>query len=202
MAVPMGLRSAWAFAPRANGECSGYCIRTVFVLFWPVVILPEYPVDPRTYTLKEVATILHRSGGAEEASRITRHIRHWTSLDLLVPVGDKHSGTGRSREYLVEEIYRAAVLLELAKWRVPTTVLADTFREFTIKFKKEWKLAVQGIESIFVTMTWSEGLTVWNIAVGEPELFMLDDPTPRSAFGGPASAIVINLTRCLHGLRF
>ena len=94
------------------------------------------------------------------------------------------------------------VLLELAKWRVPTTVLADTFREFTVKFKKEWKLAVQGTESIYVTMTWSEGLTVWNIAVGEPELFMLDDPTPKSGLGGPASAIVINLTRCLHGLRF
>ena len=178
------------------------CKRITFVLFWTVDILRKCPLQPRTYTLKEVVTILHRSGEEDEAISITRHIRHWTSLDLLVSVGDKHGGTGRSREYLVEEIYRAAVLLELAKWRVPTTVLADTFREFTVKFKKDWKLAVQGTESIYVTMTWSEGLTVWNIAVGEPELFMLDDPTPKSGLGGPASAIVINLTRCLHGLRF
>ena len=159
-------------------------------------------MQPRTYTLKEAVTILHRSGGAEEATRITRHIRHWTSLDLLVPVGDKHTGTGRSREYPVEEIYRAAVLLELAKWRVPVTVLADTFRQFTVDFEEQWLLAVQGTAAVFVTMTWSEGLTVWNIAVGEPELFMLNDPDPKSALGGPASAIVINLTRCLHGLRF
>lgn len=159
-------------------------------------------MQPRTYTLKEAGTILHRSGGEEGATGITRHIRHWTSLDLLVPVGDKHTGTGRSRAYPVEEIYRAAVLLELAKWRVPTTVLADTFREFTVKFKKEWRLAVQGTESVYVTMTWSDGLTVWNIAVGEPELFMLDDPAAKSGPSGPASAIVINLSSVLHGLRF
>ncbi len=159
-------------------------------------------MQPRTYTLKEAVTILHRSGGAEEASRITRHIRHWTSLDLLVPVGDKHTGTGRSREYPVVEIYRAAALLELAKWRVPVTVLADTYRQFTADFQKEWLLAVQGTEAVYVTMTWSEGLTVWNIAVGEPELFMLDDPSSEIGHSGPASAIVINLTLVLSGLRF
>ena len=159
-------------------------------------------VQPRTYTLREAVTILHRSGGAEEATRITRHIRHWTSLDLLVPVGDKHTGTGRAREYPVEEIYRAAALLELAKWRVPATVLADTFRQFTSDFEKEWLLAVKDTKAVYVTMTWSEGLTVWNIAVGKPELFMLDDPAPKSSLGGPASAIVINLTTALSGLRF
>ena len=159
-------------------------------------------MQPRTYTLKEAVTILHRSGGAEEANRITRHIRHWTSLDLLVPVGDKHTGTGRAREYPVEEIYRAAALLELARWRVPVTVLTDTFRQFTADFQKEWLLAVNGSEAVYVTMTWSEGLTVWNIAVGKPELFMLDDPSPVSGSNGPASAIVINLTTALSGLRF
>ncbi len=198
----MGLRSVRISGRRALGNYIGYCIRTVFVLLWTVVTLYEHAVQPRTYTLKEAVSILHRSGGEEEASRITRHIRHWTSLDLLVPVGDKHTGTGRSREYPVEEIYRAAVLLELAKWRVPATVLADTFRDFTVKFEKEWLLAVQGTGAVFVTMTWSDGLTVWNIAVGEPELFMLDDPTPKSGLGGPASAIVINLTSVLRGLRF
>ncbi len=51
-------------------------------------------------------------------------------------------------------------------------------------------------------MTWSKGLTAWNIAVGKPELFMLKDPAAKSALGGPASAIVINLTSVLRGLRF
>ena len=159
-------------------------------------------MQPRTYTLKEAVTILHRSGGAEGATRITRHIRHWTSLDLLIPEGDKHTGTGRAREYRVEEIYRAAALLELAKWRVPVTVLADTFRRFTADFEKEWSLAIKGSIAVYVTMTWSKGLTVWNISVGKPELFMLDDPAPKNSLGGPASAIVINLTSVLRGLRF
>ncbi len=179
-----------------------YCIRTSYVLLWLVLILQDPSVQPRTYTLKEAVTILHRSGGAEEATRITRHIRHWTSLDLLIPEGDKHTGTGRAREYPVAEIYRAAALLELAKWRVPVTVLANTFRQFTADFEKEWMLAVDGKKDIYVTMTWSEGLTAWNIAVGKPELFMLKDPAAKSGRGGPASAIVINLTSVLRGLRF
>ncbi len=118
-----------------------------------------------------------------------------------MPVGDKHTGTGRSREYPVEEVYRAAVLLELAKWRVPVTVLADTFRAFTVNFEHEWLLAVDGSAAVYVTMTWREGLTAWVIAIDEPELFMLDDPM-ESGNGAPASAIVINLTQVLHGLRF
>lgn len=162
----------------------------------------DTPLQPRTYTLKEAVTILHRSGGADDATRITRHIRHWTSIDLLIPEGDKHTGTGRAREYRVEEIYRAAALLELAKWRVPVTVLTNTFRKFTLDFEKEWMLAVGGKKDIYVTMTWSDGLTAWNIAVGKPELFMLKDPAPNSELGGPASAIVINLTSVLRGLRF
>ena len=198
----MGLRSVSIFTQRVVENWMYYCIRTVFVLLWTLIILVEHSVQPRTYTLKEAVSILHRSGGEEEASRITRHIRHWTSLDLLIPEGDKHTGTGRSREYRVDEIYRAAVLLELAKWRVPVTVLEDTFRQFTADFEEQWLLVVQGTAAVYVTMTWNEGLTVWNIAVGEPELFMLDDPAPKSEFGGPASAIVINLTLVLRGLRF
>ena len=81
----------------------------------------------------------------------------------------------------VEEIYRAAALLELAKWRVLVTVLADTFRQFTSDFEKEWLLAVQGTEAVYVTMTWSEGLTFWNIAV--------DDLAPSSELGDLGSSV-------------
>ncbi len=180
----------------------GYCIRTAFVLFWTVLILPDHALLPRTYTLKEAVTILHRSGGEEESTAITRHIRHWTSLDLLVPVGDKHTGTGRNREYPVEEIYRAAVLLELAKWRVPMTVLSETFRQFALNHEEDWRLAIEGAESVYMTMTWSEGLTVWNIREGQPALYMLESSTPEKDFREPGSAIVINLSRVLRGLRF
>ena len=40
------------------------------------------------------------------------------------------------------------------------------------------------------------------VAAGKPELFMLKDPAAESGLGGPASAIVINLTSVLRGLRF
>ena len=93
--------------------------------------------------------------------------------------------------------------MELAKWQVPVTVLADTFRKFTADFDEQWQLALQGTTAVYLTMTWSSGLTVWNLAAGEPNLYMLNDPSPKTApGGGPASAIVINLTLVLAGLRF
>ena len=159
-------------------------------------------MQPRTYTPKEIVTILNRRGMPDEHDRLLRHIRHWTSMDLLVTVGEKHVGTGRAREYAKEEIYRAAVLVELAKWRVPVTVLADTFRQFTNDFEKEWSLAVQGTSAVYMTMTWSDGLTVWNISEGQPALYMLESSTPEKDFREPGSAIVINLSRVLRGLRF
>ena len=159
-------------------------------------------VQPRTYTPKEVVTVLNRRGMPDDHDRLLRHIRHWTSMDLLVTVGDKHVGTGRAREYAKEEIYRAAVLVELAKWRVPMTVLSETFREFALNHEEDWRLAVEGADSVYMTMSWSEGLTVWNIREGQPALYMLESPTPEKDFREPGSAIVINLSRVLRGLRF
>ena len=159
-------------------------------------------MQPRTYTPKEAVTILNRRGRPDEHDRLLRHIRHWTSMDLLVPEGDKHVGTGRAREYAKDEIYRAAMLVELARWRVPMTVLADTFRSFAKKYQKEWAIALEGPESVYVTLAWEESLTVWNISVGRPELFMLEDTQPSDVPSEPASAIVINLSRVLRGLRF
>lgn len=159
-------------------------------------------MQPRTYTPKEIVTILNRRGMPDEHDRLLRHIRHWTSMDLLATVGDKHVGTGRAREYAKEEIYRAAVLVELAKWRVPMTVLSDTFRGFTKDYDDEWQLALEGSQTVYLTMSWSDSLTVWSLAAGEPALYMLESPTPEKDFGGPGSAIVINLSRVLRGLRF
>ena len=43
-------------------------------------------------------------------------------------------------------------------------------------------LAVQGSEVVFVTVNWCEGLTDWKIEIGEPELFMLNDPASTGRF--------------------
>ena len=125
-------------------------------------------------------------------------------MDLLKPEGQKHTGTGRSREYSADEIRRAAVLVELAKWRVPMTVLATSFDEFADDYEYEWNSAVNGSASVYLVMSWSNDLTVWNMTIGEPGLLLLDDsqfqpqvPTPQNELELPASAIVINLSRLL-----
>ena len=60
---------------------------------------------------------------------IDRQIKHWTSNDLLRPVGDKHTGMGRSRQYPKEEIIVAAYLHELSKYGVTIGNLKG-FRKF------------------------------------------------------------------------
>ena len=168
-------------------------------------------MNVRTYTLKEAVFALNRSGSAEEASRLTRHIRHWTSMDLLKPEGAKHTGTGRSREYSADTIRRAAVLVELAKWRVPMTVLADAFATFTDDSQDEWEEAVTDDGPVYLAMTWSDDGSEWIVQRDFPLVYTIEEdhfddearePKPmRGQQPVPASMIVINLSRLLRWVK-
>jgi len=168
-------------------------------------------MDPRTYTLKEAVFALNRSGSAEEASRLTRHIRHWTTMDLLRPEGAKHTGTGRSREYSADTIYRAAVLVELARYRVPITVLADAFSRFTDDCESEWEEAVTDDGPVYLAVTWSEDGSQWIIQRDMPLVHLIEEPhyqeqdkAPKPIRDGepvPASMIIMNLSRLLRWVK-
>lgn len=164
-------------------------------------------MQPRTYTLKEAVYALNRTGTAEEASRLTRHIRHWTSLDLLKTEGAKYTGTGRSREYSADTIYRAAVLVELARYRVPMPVLAGIFPDIDLEFEDLWAMAVADEAQVFLKFTIMNHGTACAFSVDDPAIGLLDDEimVPKGPMTGeievPASSIVINLSRLLRWVR-
>jgi hypothetical protein len=48
-----------------------------------------------------------------------RAIRHWAGHELLRTIGDPHTGRGRDRLFRREEILRAAILFQIAKFYTP-----------------------------------------------------------------------------------
>ena len=154
------------------------------------------------YTLKEVVGILCRSKDPDEAAKIMRQVRHWTVSDLLPPSGRKHTGTGTSREYTAHEIRMAAILLELARYKVPVTVL-EGFDEMVGNYSDgpEWRVAVEGKRPIFLQFAFPDDRSYWLIHDGSPKHDFLASPRPvQSGFPDAASAIIVNLTKVFRGL--
>lgn len=125
-------------------------------------------------------------------------------MDLLVPHGKKHTGTGKSREYSIPEIRKAAILMELSRWKVPMPVFSDTFRTMVDEYENlvEWESAINAIDNVFLSLAWTEDDVNWQIAAGEPRLVAVTEPEfpgelddYQNPFALPTSAMIINLSR-------
>jgi len=77
--------------------------------------LPMVPID---YTVSELAD---RVGAKSPQQRDLwlRRLRHWTTMGVLTPVGDQHTGTGHARRYGEDALYTAAALLRLGDLGLP-----------------------------------------------------------------------------------
>ena len=88
-----------------------------------------------TYTLNEVAVRLSLSKKDQAVALLTRKVKHWTNYDLLNTIGEKHTGTGRNRQYKRDEVFCAAYLNELSKFGLTIGGL-KAFREEYDKWMK------------------------------------------------------------------
>ncbi len=132
------------------------CIKTKDVLF--VLAMT------RTYTLKEVATILSATKTREEIERIARQIRHWTLSGVLEPEGEKHTGTGRSRRYSADEIRFAAWLMELARYGVTVSIMLCVRYAFDDEAKEGyWASVATADPPVFFEMAWDQDTIVTNV---------------------------------------
>lgn len=82
---------------------------------------PELP-------LSTVTAILGRAFGIGQPKTIMRQVRHWTVTGLLQPA-KKSPGTGRSRQYPIYQVHKAAVLVELARYGM-TVGLSESVAEW------------------------------------------------------------------------
>ncbi len=162
-------------------------------------------MDQRSYTLKELVEIITPGADAATRSRIARQIRHWTATDLLAPIDGKNTGTGVSRRYDADEVRKAAILAELANYRVPTTLLDPGFADFSDTWPENphWAKAISGRRAIYLQFAFSDDNLSVQIAPRDATATILD-PKPgldTSRERSPVSAIVINLTRLFAQLR-
>lgn len=74
-------------------------------------------------SVKYLAERVGAASSDAERERLVEQLRYWTRLDLLAPSGPKHGGSGRWRTYPGSAIYIAAVLQELARYRVAVPVM-------------------------------------------------------------------------------
>jgi DNA-binding transcriptional MerR regulator len=70
------------------------------------------------FTLQGVVRELRRAFKLPEGPSLPRSVRYWATEGLLRPTGAVHTGKGRNRIFGRDEILRAAILFECAKWNV------------------------------------------------------------------------------------
>ena len=76
-----------------------------------------------SHTHSELALLLCPEGDEREVYQTARRIQNWVTARLLQPVGGAHSGRGVHRHFDRHELGKAAVLLELHRYQMPTKVL-------------------------------------------------------------------------------
>jgi hypothetical protein len=162
------------------------------------------------YTLKEMVSSLSWSDDPEGTEKLARQLRHWTNVGLLSPVGKRNTGTGVSRLYSVDEVRRAALLVELAHYRIPTTVLESSFSFMSEKWPKDenWLRSIKGTEQIFLCVTYDDRITTFHLVRQDFSASILMPETEKGSFLSkvtknqlPASAIVVNVTRVFSRLK-
>jgi DNA-binding transcriptional MerR regulator len=70
------------------------------------------------YTLQGLVRELRRAFKLPEGPSLPRSLRYWAAEGLLRPTGAVHTGKGRNRIFAKDEVLRAAILFECAKWNV------------------------------------------------------------------------------------
>lgn len=77
-----------------------------------------------TYTASTLAESLVPSRSEAELRKLNNLVRNWAAQGLLRPLPGSGQGKGVHRRYDRQEIYKAAVLLELTRYGLPWSVLA------------------------------------------------------------------------------
>lgn len=164
------------------------------------------------YTLQEMAETLTLAFPEESNAGCTRKVRHWTLLDLLEP-HEKHTGSGKSRLYAIHELHKAALLMELARWKVPMPIITDHFHLLLADYgeSEAWQQAVDQSANVFLSLTWSKFLANVAMQADAPNLTALslpEDPSMLNDKSSPelgslhelSSAMVINVTKVFYRL--
>lgn len=130
-------------------------------------------------SVKRFSRLLVPDGDEAALAKMMRQVRHWTALDLLRTAGPKSTGTGVSRVYDEDELYKSVILEELVRLGVPAAFLGEIEFGEWLELNKSfdhWNNAKAGERDVFLhfASNGNEGTT----------LSMSDDPSRLLAFLG------------------
>ncbi len=157
----------------------------------------------RLYTVKDIAAIISLDGSPEDVRKCMRQIRHWTNNDVLSPIGGKSTGTGVSRVYDENAIYKAAIAAELVRYGVTVDMLGnETFDEWIsrVMTSTKWKDAKERSKDFYLQFVFDQEAVMFK-PLYESDLILRGETMKRMGLNA-ASAVVINVATICQRLRF
>jgi hypothetical protein len=178
---------------------------TFFIVFY-LTCLESRAVIQTLYTVKDIAAIISLDGTPDDLRKCMRQIRHWTNNDVLIPVGGKATGTGVSRVYDEDAIYKAAMAAELVRYGVTVEMLGgELFDEWMsmVMTAPQWAEAKDEFKDFMLQFIFDpdgQGSDSFK-PLYEPELAISTKHVDKTRTRG-ASAIVVNVALICRRLRF
>ena len=160
------------------------------------------------YTVKQMARVLTRSTETETIERVVRQIRYWTQNSWIEP-HQLHTGTGISRTYDADNVYQAAVLMEVSRFGLTpfsTVALCEYMEDFD---EGPWRSAIAGKYDVYLVGLFSRyGEVTWKTDGTMATLELLSSKHKNDENSHPGSphryrsAITINITKLFADLDF
>ncbi|MEP0521434.1 MAG: hypothetical protein ABJO09_06440 [Hyphomicrobiales bacterium] len=126
-------------------------------------------------SVKYFSRLLVPDGDEAALAKMMRQVRHWTALDLLRTAGPKATGTGVSRVYDEDELYKAVILEELVRVGVPAAFMEENeFGEWLDlnKGMEHWQSTKNGDVDVFLNMASEADGGVGTIMSKDPSTFL------------------------------
>lgn len=170
-------------------------------------------MSDETYSLKQLVDCLSAWIPEGERPKLMRRVRHWTTHDLLTPLGIKNSGTGNERRYAKVEVYKAAILNDLSNYGMTVHMLegfGDWLDECVVASPR-WAAALTGKSDVYVEVTQQldgcASFSVYQVGERKPLAFIAPGTETQQKVGSlelaqHTSALTVNITRLFSTLKF
>jgi hypothetical protein len=167
-------------------------------------------IDISSLTLAELVTAV--AGSLPEIRRdlVERRVANWVTRGVLEPVGELHTGSGRSRLFHPDAAYVAAVLMRLPTRSIPEVTAIATVLKIELAKGGDvatWWAAAKNRKEVQQGRTVFAAFNVRLDEAGEKPTAVELQLGQGDRFNSPPiyvqglSAIVINLSDAFHGVR-
>ena len=153
--------------------------------------------------LAELVSRLHKAAPHVDAEYLRRQVRYWTATGLVGEEEELQDQPRRHRGYDTRHLYRAALLVEFARYGMPRRIMQQVVEEISVRTRiysdkhdsDPFEDAINGtdVTLIFCLLHGRDGQPFAQLRIGRTE-------TDEITLPFPASWITISLIRVLAPL--